>query len=89
MSRASLADLVRERAEDVETVGGTVRVQSAPYTRIADLMDKPPAEQAAELLAVCVVDPPMAVEDAKALPADITMQLVQVAMRLCGLDAPD
>ena len=89
MTRATLANLVQTRSEHVETSAGVVVVSSKPFQDIAPLMDLDQADQASHLLAVCVDDPPMTVEEAKQLPPDITMQLVGACMKVNGLDQPD
>ena len=85
----TLADLCRPVERTVETPSGSVVVRSAPFEKLAEFIDGEPTDQAAHLIAVCAVDPPMTVEEARLLPPFVVMPLMDACMEINGLSAPD
>jgi hypothetical protein len=81
---ATLEALTAVRTEDVETPAGIVRVQSSEPRKVLAHMDREPADQAAHLIALCVVEPAMTLEQAQQLPVGIMMQLGEAIMRVNG-----
>lgn len=83
----TLEELTQPRCEDVETPAGLVSIRSVSFSRVAEMMDLPPAESAPALIAASVVSPAMTKSEAEELPADITLILAAACMRVNGLDA--
>lgn len=86
---ANLSDLTKHREVTVDTGAGNVRLRSLTWSKVAEFVDLPPADQPPYLISACAVEPELTPDQVRAMNPGVVLKLLPVCVKLNGLDVPD